>query len=37
MLFFKVKQCVLIRGISFCFSSCSEHGFLLHLDKRRKL
>ncbi len=37
MLFFKVKQCVLIRGFFFCFSSCSEHGFLLHLDKRRKL
>jgi hypothetical protein len=37
MLFFKVKQCVLIWAFFFCFSSCSEHGFLLHLDKRRKL
>jgi hypothetical protein len=37
MLFFKLKQCVLIREFFFCFSSCSEHGFLLHLDKRSKL
>jgi hypothetical protein len=27
MLFFKVRQSVLIRGFFFRFSSCFEHGF----------